>query len=126
MSKFTLQPRYIKPLLLEALKDSPAVLIHGPRQCGKTTLARMLEKAKKYEYITFDDNRFIKAAQSDPNQFVNSLPKKAILDEVQKVPHLFSELKAVIDQQRISGRFILTGSANIFQTPRLSKLLPFY
>ena len=49
--KTALYPRYIKSLLLEALKDSPAVLIHGPRQCGKTTLTRIVGEPKKYKYI---------------------------------------------------------------------------
>ncbi len=53
MPKTTLYPRHIKSLLMEALKDSPVVLIHGPRQCGKTTLARMIGISKKYEYINF-------------------------------------------------------------------------
>ena len=53
MTKTDLYPRYMKSLLLEALKDSPAVLIHGPRQCGKTTLAQIVGKSKKYKYISF-------------------------------------------------------------------------
>ena len=121
MSK--LFPRHIKPLLLEALKDSPAVLIHGPRQCGKTTLARMVEKTKKYTYISFDDDVVVSAAKIDPIGFVNSLPNKVILDEIQKAPYLFSALKTVIDNNKTSGRFILTGSANILHLPKLSDSL---
>lgn len=89
MPKATLYPRHIKPLLGEALKDSPAVLIHGPRQCGKTTLARMVGTPKKYEYISFDDDVATKAAKTDPIGFVNGLSKRIILDEVQKVPNIF-------------------------------------
>ena len=73
MSNTVLYPRYIKPLLLEALKDSPVLLIHGPRQCGKTTLARMVGTSKKYEYISFDDNVVTKAAKEDPIGFVKAI-----------------------------------------------------
>ena len=123
MPKTTLYPRYIKSLLLEALKDSPAVLIHGPRQCGKTTLAQTVGKPKKYKYISFDDDVMTEAAKADPIGFIKNLPKKVILDEVQRTPHLFSTLKREIDRHRIPGRFILTGSANILRLPKLSDSL---
>lgn len=123
MSKTTLYPRYIKSLLLEALKDSPAVLIHGPRQCGKTTLTRIVGEPKKYKYISFDDDVVTEAAKADPIGFVRNLPKKVILDEVQRTPHLFSAIKREIDSHRIPGRFILTGSANILRLPKLSDSL---
>jgi len=123
MPKKTLYPRYIKSLLLESLKDSPVVLIHGPRQCGKTTLACTVGSPKKYEYITFDDDVITKAAKEDPIGFVKNLPKRVILDEVQKVPHIFSTLKKEIDSHRVPGRFVLTGSANILRMPKLSDSL---
>ena len=118
MAKKTVQyPRYIQPRLIEALKDSPAVLIHGPRQSGKTTLAQMLSQLKRYRYISFDDVTAMDAATSDPIGFVKGLPKRVILDEIQRVPHIFSTLKSVIDSDRVYGRFILTGSANILKMP---------
>ena len=123
MSKTILYPRYIKSLLLEALKDSPAVLIHGPRQCGKTTLAQMVGESKKYQYISFDDNVIAEATKSDPIGFVKSLSQRVILDEIQKAPYLFSSLKREIDKHRIPGRFILTGSSNILHLPTLSDSL---
>ena len=116
-------PRFINPLIEEALKDSPAVLIHGPRQCGKTTLARMFGEAKKYEYISFDEDVLAKATKEDPSGFVKGLPKKIILDEVQKAPNIFSALKKEIDNSRKEGRFILTGSANILRMSKLSDSL---
>ncbi len=118
-----LYPRYALPRLLEALGDSPAVLIHGPRQCGKTTLSRVLGSRKNYAYFTFDDSVARGAAQSDPAGFVADLPERVILDEVQRVPSMFSALKLAIDRDRVAGRFILTGSANVLLVPKLADSL---
>ena len=118
-----LYPRYAEPRLVEALGDSPAVLIHGPRQCGKTTLSRALGSRMDYAYFTFDDAVARGAAQSDPAGFVADLPERVILDEVQRVPSLFSALKLAIDRNRAAGRFILTGSANVLLVPTLSDSL---
>lgn len=109
--------------MLEALQDTPAVLIHGPRQCGKTTLAQAVGRSLGYDYISFDDDNQRAAAKADPMGFVSSLPEKAILDEVQRTPELFTALKANIDQNRKPGRFILTGSANLLFLPKLADSL---
>jgi len=107
----------------EALADSPAVLIHGPRQSGKTTLARMVGEPRGYRYVSFDDEAVCAAAKSDPVGFVAGLPARAILDEVQRVPEIFTSLKAAIDRRRTAGRFILTGSANVLLVPALADSL---
>ena len=116
-------PRLLAPRLREALGDTPAVLIHGPRQCGKTTLARIVGEPRGYHYVTFDDDATRAAAQNDPTGFVSRLPAKTILDEAQRVPGLFTALKATIDRRRTPGRFILTGSANILFVPHLADSL---
>ncbi|RPI45126.1 MAG: ATP-binding protein [Betaproteobacteria bacterium] len=118
-----LYPRYVEHRLTEALADSPAVLIHGPRQCGKTTLARVAGDRLGYGYVTFDDDVVRAAAQSDPAGFVGDLPARVILDEVQRVPSVFSALKVAIDRRREAGRFVLTGSANVLLVPRLADSL---
>jgi len=118
-----LYPRYAEPRLDEALADSPAVLIHGPRQSGKTTLARTAARTKGYAYVSFDDDVARSAAQADPAGFVADLPERAILDEVQRVPTLFSALKTTIDRKRVPGRFVLTGSTNVLLVPRLADSL---
>jgi len=115
--------RHVEPRLIEALEDSPAVLIHGPRQCGKTTLAQVVGKRMGYAYFTFDEDLVIRAAQADPVGFVADLPERAILDEVQRVPSLFTAIKAAIDRKRVPGRFILTGSANVLLVPKLADSL---
>ena len=106
--------RFLLPEVQEALADSPVVLIHGARQTGKTTLAKLFEQNDGYAYISFDDDVQCAAAQEDPKGFVADLPDKVILDEVQRVPELFTSLKYAVDRdpQRM-GRFILTGSANL-------------
>jgi predicted AAA+ superfamily ATPase len=105
------------------LSDSPAVLLHGPRQSGKTTLARVVGEARGYNYVSFDDDAILTAAKADPVGFVARLPAKSILDEVQRIPEIFSALKAEIDRRRTAGRFILTGSANVLLVPRLADSL---
>lgn len=116
-------PRLVSPRLRESLADSPAVLIHGPRQCGKTTLASIVGEPKGYRYFSFDDEAVLFAARRDPVGFVADLPSRTILDEVQRVPGLFTSIKAVVDARRSARRFILTGSANVLLVPRLADSL---
>jgi len=116
-------PRLAEARLLEALADTPVVLLHGPRQCGKTTLARMVGDRTGLAYFSFDDAATLSAAQSDPTGFVDDLPERAILDEVQRVPHLFATLKRAVDRDRRPGRFLLTRSANVLLLPNLSDSL---
>lgn len=118
-----LYPRYAAPRLKEALVDSPVVLIHGPRQCGKTTLARAVGDRLGYAYLTFDDDVVRASAEADPAGFVLDLPERVILDEVQRVPALFTAIKANVDRRRTSGRFLLTGSTNVLLVPRLADSL---
>ena len=123
MTNQNLYPRYLRARVVEALADTPVVLIHGPRQCGKTTLARLVGDEGKFAYYTFDDDVQRAAAQTDPIGFVADLPERVILDEVQRVPELFISLKAEVDSRREPGRFILTGSANVLLVPKLGDSL---
>lgn len=77
-------PRFAEPTLVEALADTPVVLIHGPRQCGKTTLAQAVGEALRYSYFSLDDEVTLAAATADPIGFVGDLPERVILDEVQR------------------------------------------
>ena len=123
MPEGALYPRFAEAGVLEALADSPVVLLHGPRQCGKTTLAKLVGARKDYAYITFDDDVAREGAESDPAGFVDRLPPRVILDEVQRVPSLFTAVKAAVDRRRDPGRFLLTGSANVLLVPRLADSL---
>jgi hypothetical protein len=107
----TLHPRYIIPLIKEALRDTPVVCLLGPRQSGKTTLAKSLEPERAY--FTFDDSSLLAVARQDPTGFIRGLPARVTLDEVQRIPELLPVLKIVVDEARQPGRFILTGSANL-------------
>ena len=115
---------YSRPLaasLKAALRDTPVACLLGPRQSGKTTLARMLEP--RYAYVTFDDAATLAFAQADPTGFVAALPARAILDEIQRVPELLRTLKLAVDRDRRPGRFVLTGSANLLLLPGLGDSL---
>ncbi len=92
--------RYLAPRLREALADTPAVLIHGPRQSGKTTLARLVGESRGYRYVSFDDQAVLGAARRDPIGFVAGLARRTILDEVQRVPEIFTSIKGAIDRRR--------------------------
>lgn len=83
-----LYPRFAERRLRDAVADSPVVLIHGPRQCGKTTLARTFGESRGYRYVNFDAEPTRNAAEADPAGFVADLPRRVILDEVQHVPRL--------------------------------------
>lgn len=113
--------RHLTANLRLALNDTPVVCILGPRQCGKTTLARTLEP--HFGYLSFDDTATLAFAQTDPMGFVAALPERAILDEVQRVPELLRVLKLAVDRDRRPGRIVLTGSANLLLLPKLGDSL---
>ncbi|MGD2123085.1 MAG: ATP-binding protein [Gemmatimonadota bacterium] len=123
MTNIPLYPRFGERCLVEALADTPVVLIHGPRQSGKTTLAQMVGEREGYTYLSFDDDVTLAAATADPVGFVGDLPERTILDEVQRAPGIFTALKTAIDRRRTPGRFLLTGSANVLLVPRLADSL---
>jgi predicted AAA+ superfamily ATPase len=123
MPRARIHPRFLAPRLREALADSPVVLVHGPRQSGKTTLAQTVGARRRYQYVSFDDDAVRAGATADPIGFVGGLSDRAILDEVQRVPSLFTALKDAVDRKRSPGRFILTGSANVLLLPTLADSL---
>lgn len=113
--------RLLQPSLEEALADTPVVCLLGARQCGKSTLAE--HWAPHRTYISLDDQNFLQAAQNDPAGFVGQLPDEVTLDEVQRVPEVLLAIKRAVDSDRRPGRFLLTGSANLLQLPKLADSL---
>ena len=118
-----LHPRFAEHRVVEALTDTPVVLVHGPRQSGKTTLARIVGERRGFAYFSFDDDVALAAAEADPIGFVAGLPEHTILDEVQRAPALFTAIKTAVDRRRAPGRFLITGSANVLLVPRLAESL---
>ncbi len=116
-------PRFALPHLEAALGDTPVVVIHGPRQCGKSTLARIAADRRGHTCLTLDDDNILRAAREDPAGFCANLPPKVVIDEIQRAPELFTSIKAMVDRDRRPGRFILTGSANVLLLPRLADSL---
>ena len=114
-------PRTIRNFALEALEDSPVVLINGARQTGKSTLAQLLRPNR--DYLTLDDSAVLAAALADPFGFVAGQTGKVCLDEIQRAPGLFLAIKAAVDKNRTAGRFLLTGSANVLLLPEMADSL---
>lgn len=103
-----LYSRQMKPLIEALIKQFPAVLVTGPRQVGKSTMLQHI--SEDYQYVTFDDPMVLSMAKNDPSLFMLNYSGKLILDEVQYVPELFSSLKLVIDKQKTSELYLLSGS----------------
>lgn len=94
--------------LLELARGFPVLGLTGPRQSGKTTLARNLFQDKPYVSLEDPDQR--EMAQQDPKAFLHRFPEGAILDEIQREPKLLSYLQGIVDSRRQMGMFIITGS----------------
>jgi predicted AAA+ superfamily ATPase len=95
--------------LIRLAKSFPIVAITGPRQAGKTTLAKAVFKGKPYVSLENPDER--EFAQNDPKRFLARFPNGAVLDEVQRCPSLLSWLQGLVDERGVMGDFVLTGSA---------------
>lgn len=100
--------RDITEELVRSAAEYPVVTILGPRQSGKTTLARMTFQDKPYFSLEDPDIRI--AAEADPRGFLAQVESGGILDEVQRLPALLSYVQGMVDKTRKRGRFILTGS----------------
>jgi uncharacterized protein len=100
--------RNITPLLLQLASQYPVITLTGPRQSGKTTLAKSLFPNKPYVTLENPDTR--RYASEDPRGFLSAYPQGAILDEIQRTPELPSYLQGMVDADPQPGRFVLTGS----------------
>ena len=113
--------RFLEDRVREALSDTPVVLVVGPRRAGKTTLVRRAGEAGR-TYITLDDPTTLEAAEFDPVGFLRGLDRVTI-DEIQRSPNLLLAIKRNVDEDYRSGRFLLTGSANVMTLPRVADSL---
>ena len=102
--------RIAKKALLRLAAQFPVVCVTGPRQSGKTTLAKAVFPHKKY--VSFDDRTMRELAASNPRDFIAAFPDGAIIDEAQKVPDIFDAIKLHVDSTRaLPGKYIVTGSS---------------
>lgn len=104
-----------------ALSDTRVVLVAGPRQAGKTTLAQVIA-GKDRPFHSLDNATTLAAARQDPTGFIRSVDK-VVIDEVQRAPGLLLAIKESVDADPRPGRFLLTGSANLMTLPRVADSL---
>ncbi len=116
-------PRLLKESLLEASLQLPVVAILGPRQSGKTTIAKAT--FTKHTYISLEDLDTRQRAIEDPRKFLLDIDntKGVILDEFQNAPALLSYIQTIVDEQERPGYFILTGSQNFLINQEITQTL---
>jgi len=115
-----IQRDIVKPLK-QILGKYPIVAVTGPRQSGKTTLLR--HSFPEFEYVNLEnpDSRIF--AAEDPNNFLKRYSSKVILDEIQRVPSLFSYIQTHVDEGRAMGQYILSGSQNFHLMQNITQSL---
>ncbi|HEY7802966.1 MAG TPA: AAA family ATPase, partial [Orrella sp.] len=101
-------PRILQTELETQLNEYPIVTVLGPRQAGKTTLARLT--LPNYDYVSLENPDTRQLATEDPSAFLKQYPTHAIFDEIQRAPHLLSYLQGIVDDNKSNGQFVLTSS----------------
>lgn len=104
-------PRRIMSIINDVRRSYPVLAIVGPRQAGKTTLARAAFADKPY--VSLENPTELRNFRADPEGFLARFPEGAVLDEVQRAPELPSYLQGIVDGQRSMGMFVLTGSQQL-------------
>ena len=115
------RPRLAASTALRLARQYPVLTLTGPRQSGKTTMARSIFKNKPY--LTMEDPDLLRISTDDPRGFLAQYPHGAILDEVQKAPHLFSYIQRIVDEHNKPGFYVLTGSQNFQLMANISQSL---
>ena len=114
-------PRLLASPIRKAAKSFPIIGVIGPRQSGKTTLVKQL--FPNYDYVNLEQLDTRQFATEDPRGFLGQFKNRVILDEVQRVPDLFSYLQAHVDNQKVNGQFILTGSQHFLMMASITQTL---
>jgi uncharacterized protein len=114
-------PRWQLSHVERARKTRRVVMIEGARQCGKTTLAQQLKG--DVDYRTLDDISMREAIANDLKSFLQTSAQMMIIDEVQRAPELFPEIKRIVDANTRPGQFLLTGSAHVPSLPHVRESL---
>ena len=121
MTNLRLNSRTLYTYLKRDAAYYPILTVTGPRQSGKTTLVKAA--FPEHEYISLEETDMRQFAQSDPRGFLDRYSGPVIIDEVQRVPDLFSYLQTVADRDAAPGRFILAGSQNFLLMEKISQSL---
>ncbi len=124
--------RHLESIIEELLTEFRIVYLTGPRQAGKTTTVRQIANRLNMDYVTLDNQAVFEAANNDPHGFIQSFgSKKLALDEFQYSPSLIPAIKECSDQlitetsgAEQMGKFLLTGSADIFRSAKTQEALP--
>lgn len=120
-------PRNITALLNELLDEFRILYLTGPRQAGKTTVAKQLAQERAMQYLSLDEEGVLAAVRNDPQGFIQSFKtQRLVVDEFQYAPELISAIKLTSDHlpSTEKGKFLLTGSADIFSSARTQEALP--
>ncbi len=113
--------RTLQKNIIKAAHQYPVITITGPRQSGKTTLARAT--FADYDYVSLEDPEIRSFAGEDPRGFLGQFKNNVVLDEVQRTPDLFSYIQTIVDSEDRPGRFVLTGSQNFLLLSSISQSL---
>src|SRR5690606_14403709 len=117
--------QWIERTMAKEIRDRinkyPILAVTGPRQSGKTTLLKTL--FPDYQYVSLENPDQRSFAHDDPNGFLQQFANKTILDEVQRVPELFSYLQTVVDESGQMGQYLLSGSQNFHLLKHITQSL---
>src|SRR6476661_410316 len=113
--------RALEPVLKKLARQYPVVTLTGPRQSGKTTLVQAV--FPRHQYASLEEPDVREYALEDPRGFLGQFAAGVVLDEVQRVPALFSYIQTIVDREDRPGRFILSGSQNFLLLRSISQSL---